>query len=183
MPDAPLRTRYDNVQVTLHWLTVLIVLHQFISSLIWSQFARPTRHEMIVLHMSFGTLLGLIVMARFVWRFMPGHRVAPAIGGWQERASMLVHYGLYAMLAVQFLLGFILRWSGREDMNVFGLLLPSPFETRVSRPLHQQIGEVHEWLGYAIVATAAGHAVMALYHQFIARDGVLTRMLPHRGRA
>lgn len=181
MPTGILRTRYDNVQVTLHWLTVLIVLYQFGSSLLWEQFARPTRHDLIALHMSFGVLLGLIVAARIVWRFIPGHRVAPAVGGWQETASVVVHYGLYALLIAQFVLGFVLRYSEARPMSFFFLDIPSPVSERAPRAVHHQIGEVHEWVGYVIVALAAGHAAMALYHRFIVRDGVLQRMLPHRG--
>ena len=43
------------------------------------------------------------------------------------------------------------------------------------------LGDVHKYTGYVIVATAAGHAAMALFHRFVRHDGVLQRMLPHRG--
>ena len=180
MPAGTLRTRYDNVQVTLHWLTVLIVLYQFVSSLVWEEFARPTRHDLIGLHMSLGTLLGLIVLARLVWRFLPGHRVAPAVGGWQRFASVAVHDGLYLLLIAQFALGFVLRYSEARPMAFFFLQIPSPVTERAPRALHHQIGEVHEWVGYVLVALAAAHAAVALYHRFVQRDGVLQRMLPHR---
>jgi cytochrome b561 len=114
MPSPALRSRYDNVQVVLHWITVLLVLFQFFSSLLWPQFHRPTRHLLVNWHMTFGIVLGAVVIARLVWRFLPGNRVAPAVGGIEERLATVVHYALYALLVLQFGLGLVLRWSGRR---------------------------------------------------------------------
>ena len=43
---------YDNVAIALHWLTALLVLIQFALGQTWGWFVRPTRHLMIVTHMS-----------------------------------------------------------------------------------------------------------------------------------
>ena len=58
------RTRYDPVATALHWATVVLVLANFALGETWSNFARPTRHLMIVTHMSFGILLAAVVIAR-----------------------------------------------------------------------------------------------------------------------
>ena len=39
-------------------------------------------------------------------------------------------------------------------------------------------GDVHEFLGDAIIWLAGAHAVAALYHHFMLKDGVLRSMLP-----
>jgi cytochrome b561 len=171
------RTRYDAVAITLHWLTVVLVLTQFFLAETWSDFARPTRHTMIVAHMSFGILLTAVVLARIAWRLIPGHQVPPAVSGWVELASKAVHYLLYAMLVAEAGLGFYLRWSGKEAMSFFGLQIPPPIPP-VSRATHHLIGDIHHWNGWAIIILAAGHAAAALYHHFVVRDRVLTRMLP-----
>lgn len=171
------KTRYDSVAMSLHWATVFLVLANFLLALTWDGAARPTRHLMVVTHMSFGILLAAVVVARIVWRRIPGHQMPPAVSGMVELASKAVHWLLYAMLAAEAVLGFVLRWSGGESMSFFGLALPSPMAS-VSRPTHHLIGEVHQWLGYGIVAVAAGHAAAALYHHFVVKDRVLTRMWP-----
>lgn len=173
------RTRYDPVAKSLHWLTVAIVLWQFASSQLWGYFPRAPRHLMIVGHMSLGITLAAVVVARIAWRLMPGHQVRAAVSGWVELASKAVHYLLYAMLATEAVLGFVLRWSGKESMSFFGLLIPPPFAP-FSKPAHQLVGEFHEWLGWAIIILAAGHAAAALFHHFVLRDDVLWRMLPGR---
>lgn len=175
------RTRYDGVAISLHWLTVFLVLANFILAQIWGAFPRPTRHLMIVTHMSFGILLGLVVAARIGWRLLPGRQMPAAVSGVVEIASKAVHYLLYALLIAEAVLGFVLRWSGGEAMSFFGLLLPSPIAT-VSRPTHELIGELHEWNGWAIVILAAIHAAAALYHHFVVKDDVLRRMLPGAAR-
>ena len=173
------RTRYDGVAVTLHWLTVFLVLAQFGLAELWGFFPRPTRHLMIVMHMSFGILLAAAVGARIFWRLLPGHQVSPAVSGVVELASKIVHYLLYALLVCEAVLGFVLRWSGNEAMSFFGFELPPPFAP-FSKPAHDLVGELHEWNGWAIIILAAGHAAAALLHHFVLRDDVLWRMLPGR---
>jgi cytochrome b561 len=175
------RTRYDPVAMSLHWATVFLVLANFALAETWESFARPTRHLMITTHMSFGILLTAVVAARIVWRLIPGHQMPPAVSGLVELASKAVHWLLYAMLATEAVLGFTLRWSGGEAMSFFGLAIPSPI-AKVSRPTHHLIGDIHHWLGWAIVITAAGHAAAALYHHFVVKDDVLRRMLPAGAR-
>jgi cytochrome b561 len=171
------RTVYDNFAIALHWLTVLLVLSQFALAETWSWFARPTRHLMIVTHMSFGIILSAVIVIRIVWRLIPGHQMPPAAAGWTELAAKAVHYLLYAMLALEAVLGFVLRWSGNESMSFFGLMLAPPFAP-FSKPAHHLVGELHNLNGWAIIVLATGHAAAALYHHYVLRDKVLSRMLP-----
>ena len=171
------RTQYDPFAITLHWLTVALVLTQFGLAETWDWFAKPTHHLMVVAHMSFGIILTVVIVTRIAWRLVPGHQMPPAVSGWMEIASKAVHYLLYAMLASEAVLGFVLRWSGNESMSFFGLQIPPPFAP-FSKPAHRLIGDIHEWNGWAIVILAAGHAAAALYHHYVLRDRVLSRMLP-----
>ncbi len=176
------RSRYDGVSIALHWTIVALVLIQFVLAETWTWFARPTRHEMVMFHMSFGILLTAAVIGRIVWRLWPGHAVAAAVQGWTEHLSKGVHYALYTLLVLQAVSGFVLRWSGKESMSFFGLEIP-PIIPPVSRPVHHQIGDFHHWLGWTIVILGAGHALAALYHHVVLKDRVLTRMLPSGRKA
>jgi len=175
--DGDERTRYDTVTLWLHWATVFLVLANFALALTWENFARPTRHLMQDVHMSFGILLGAAVIARIAWRLIPDHQMPPAAAGLQGLAARGLHALLYILLLAEFGLGFVLRWSGGEAMIFFGAAIRSPI-AEVSRATHHQIAELHEWNGWAIIVLAAGHAGAALYHHFVLKDGVLRRMLP-----
>ena len=177
---AATRTRYDGVSIALHWITVVLVLLNFASAGLWGLFARPTRHLMIVSHMSLGILLSIVVVVRIAWRLLPGHQVEPASRGWDDRLAKGVQYLLYLLLLAQSVLGYLVRWSEGEAMSFFGLLIPPPFAP-MTRAEHHTLMERHNQIGWAIIVIAAGHAAAALYHHFVLRDRVLVRMLP-RGR-
>ncbi|WP_236572475.1 cytochrome b [Burkholderia sp. 8Y] len=165
------------MSIALHWLTVILVLAQFILSQVWGFTPRPTRHVLIVTHMSFGILLSAVIIVRILWRVSPRHQAPVASAGWIELAAKGVHYLLYALLVSEAVLGFVLRWSGDESMSFFGLLIPPPFAP-FSKAAHHTIGEAHEFIGWTIIVLAAAHAAAALFHHFVVRDTVLVRMLP-----
>lgn len=171
------RTRYDGFAISLHWLTAALVLAEFVLAETWSWYARPTRHVMIVAHMSFGILLTAVIVVRLIWRLIPGHQLPPSASGLVGLASKAVHYLFYLMLAAQAVLGFVLRWGGKQAMSFFGLQIP-PLIAPMSRASRGLVGDVHHWTGWAIVLLAAGHAAGALYHHYVMRDDVLSRMLP-----
>lgn len=171
------RVRYDSFAMALHWMTAALVLIEFLLAEFWGFAARPTRHGMIVAHMSFGILLSLVIVVRIAWRVIPGHRVRDATAGLIEFASKSVHYVLYALLAIQAVLGFVLRWSGNEAMSFFGLLIPPPFAP-FSKPAHHVVAEAHNWIGWTIIILVAGHAAAALFHHYVLHDDILWRMLP-----
>lgn len=168
---------YDNVAITLHWLTALLVIVQFTLGQTWDWFARPTRHLMIATHMSFGIILTLVIIARVLWRFVFRDHVRSLESGWVRIASTAVHYVLYSLLATEALLGFLSRWEGNEAMSFFGLQIPPPFTGSGQKVAHQ-LQDIHNWVGWAIIVLALSHALAALYHHYALKDRVLGRMLP-----
>ena len=171
------KTNYDNVAISLHWLTALLVLFQFVSSFIWDYFAKGTRQSLESLHVSFGILLTAVIVARLVWRAVPGHRRPSIVSGWDAIAAKWVHYLLYILLVVQAGLGFTIGWAAGHPIDFFGLAIPGPLEA-LDRPLRHELREIHEKVGYGIIILAVGHSLAALYHHYALRDRVLQRMLP-----
>jgi len=171
------RTTYDTFSIALHWLTAALVLIQIVLAATWEWFGRPTERLMVVAHMSFGIILSVVIVIRLAWRALPGHQVARATSGWADVAARTVHLLLYAMLVAEAVLGFVLRWAGAESMLFFGWSIPPPFAP-FSKPAQHLVEELHELNGWAIVILAAGHAAAALYHHYVLRDPVLSRMLP-----
>lgn len=170
-------TNYDSVAIVLHWVTALLVFVQFALGHTWGWFPRPTRHLMIVTHMSFGIILTLVVLARVLWRFALRHHVRSLETGLVRVASRGVHFILYALLAAEAVLGFLSRWEGNEAMSFFGLQISPPFIGSGQNAAHQ-LQSIHNWAGWAIILLAVGHALAALYHHYFLRDRVLGRMLP-----
>ena len=172
---------YDNVAIALHWLTALLVIVQFALSLTWDWFSRGTRDAMESTHVSLGILLTAVILARLVWRAIPAHQRAAVVSGWMKTASKAVHYILYLMLIVQAGLGWAIGWAMGRPIHFFGIPIPGPLE-QLARPVRHELREIHEKLGWAIVAFALAHALAALYHHYFLRDRVLGRMLPWAAR-
>jgi cytochrome b561 len=171
------KTNYDNVAITLHWLTALLVFTQFALAETWDWFSRDTREGMQSLHVSFGILLTVVIVARLVWRWMPGHQRSLLDTGWMRTAAKAVHYLLYVLLVVQAGLGFATGWAAGHPIHFFGIPIPGPIGA-LAKPVRHEIREIHSWVGWTIVILALGHALAALYHHYFLKDRVLGRMLP-----
>ena len=172
------KTNYDNVAITLHWLTALLVVVQFTLAVTWDDFPRDTRENLQSVHVSFGVLLTAVVVARIIWRLMPGHQRPAIVSGWVKLASKAVHYLLYVLLVIQAALGFTWRWAQGHDVGFFGLFaIPGPYGA-LARPTRHLLAEFHEKVGWAIVIIAFGHALAVLYHHYRLHDRVLGRMFP-----
>ena len=170
-------TNYDKVAIALHWTTAVLVVFQFALAQTWGWFAKPVTEFMEHTHMSFGVLLSVVIIARIIWRLIPGHQVPALTAGWVRLASKGVHYLLYLLLITEATLGFAFRWGAGRPMEFFGVGIP-PLIDEMERPVRQQLRELHEWIGWAIVIIALLHALAALYHHYVLKDRVLRRMLP-----
>jgi len=173
-------TNYDTVAVSLHWLTALLVIVQFALAETWDSFAKPTQESMQSLHVSFGILLAAVIIARLVWRWIPGHQVHSLDHGWMRIASKGAHYVLYALLIVQAALGFTIGWSAGHPIHFFGIPIAGPIGPP-ARPMRHDLREIHSTVGWTIIIIAFGHALAALYHHYVLKDRVLMRMLPGDG--
>jgi cytochrome b561 len=176
-------TNYDNVAIALHWATALLVVIQFVSAITWDYFSKPTQETMQSVHVSLGVLFAAVIVARIVWRLMPGHQVSSLEVGWVKIASKAVHYMLYTFLLVQAASGLVFRWAQGHPAEFFGLFgIPGPFGA-LARPERRLIHSVHEYIGWAIVIIAFAHALAALYHHYRLHDCVLGRMFPPARRS
>jgi cytochrome b561 len=174
-------TNYDGVAMALHWATAVLVFANFALAQTWDWFAKPTRGLMEDTHMSFGVLLTAVIVARLVWRLIPGHQISSLEAGWVRLASKGTHYLLYILLVAEAALGFAFRWGAGRPMEFFGTGIP-PLIGEMAKPLRRELREFHEWIGWAIIVLALLHAGAALYHHYVLKDRVLKRMLPGGAR-
>jgi cytochrome b561 len=170
--------RYDGLAMALHWATALLVVVLFALAEIWGFVPRasPLRHGMQSLHVSLGLVLAAVFLLRVIWRNTGARRLPPTVSGIQHVAAAVMQYGLYGLIAVQIVLGFLFRW-GQGPAGFFGLFaIPSPLV--IDRATRHLVGSLHDYCGWLIIILAGGHAAIALAHHYILRDQVLRRMLP-----
>jgi cytochrome b561 len=173
-------SRYDAATMTLHWLTAGLIVALFALAEVWLFLRRGTwlRLELQWIHVSLGLILSVVFILRLVWRFSFAKRIPHATTGFTHLVATSIHLSLYVLLAVQVALGFLFRWA-QGPVSLFGLFaIPSPIV--ISLGARHWIAFLHYYSAWLIIIMACGHALAALIHHYVMRDGILRRMLPLR---
>jgi cytochrome b561 len=169
--------RYSSGAIAFHWIMFLLVVCVGILGLLHDSWPKQTQKYWINIHALLGLLLWFVLIARFWWRSrhkppapMAGH------GALSLRFLGAMHFALYALLFVTPIIGLVtFVYHGR--MLDFGLFRIN-FGIKSNRAIFHPTEDLHGYLAYAIFGLAALHALAALWHQFILRDGLLARMWP-----
>ena len=98
------------------------------------------------------------------------------IGAISRRLSGPVHFALYALMFITPIVGIVtFVYHGRAfDFGLFRI----DFGIRSNRSVFHPTEDWHGYLAYALFGLAGFHALTALWHQFVLRDGLLSRMWP-----
>ncbi|HSG36365.1 MAG TPA: cytochrome b/b6 domain-containing protein [Paracoccaceae bacterium] len=157
------KTRYDLSQIVLHWLiAILIASNYLLGDTMSDAFKALVRsggsgaldgganaHRLI------GVSVVVLLIVRVVLRlFKRGPAEAPG--------PRLLQLGAKAGHLALYVLMFAVPVSGFLAFN----------------GLNRDLGEVHEVLTNLLMLLAFGHALLAFYHHYILKDGLLNRMIP-----
>ena len=184
--------RYTRTAVILHWLIAVLILVNVYLGLSANYWLPDEQiRAAIEQHKSIGiTVLGL-ALKRLQWRY--SHRPPPLPAGfprWEYRAAHVAHFFLYLLMIGLPLSGWAhdSAWkdAATHPMQLFGLfewprigfLLHLDPAVKEGMQLHDRLGVLHTWLGYALYALLAMHIVGALKHEWIDKKSVIKRMLP-----
>jgi len=172
--------RYDNVSIALHWATAVLIIVLWVIAQFIDDFARGTPRMMVrSVHIALGAGLAVVILVRLIWRASSGRRTPLVVPGILGVAARVVHYGLYVLVISTIVLGITNVWV-RGD-SVFGLFTV-PKLSPGNQGLKETVEELHEWSANAVLIVAALHAAAALFHRYVLRDEILSRMLPERTR-
>ena len=97
---------------------------------------------------------------------------------WEHVAARLSHAGLYVLMFIVSLTGWMVATTFRVPMtkDLLGIDVP-PLVTTVDRSVRQWIEESHMVVAYVLAAVVLIHVVAALRHHIVKRNDVLRRML------
>lgn len=169
-------TRYHPALVALHWLlAVLLIVGLIIGTFILDPITEsdPAKLDVLRTHMIAGLLILLLMVIRLVVRLRTSHPPEADIGvPALNKVARLAHWALY--IAVFGLIG-----SG-IGMSILAGLPPIVFGGS-GDPLPMSFDDLPPRAAHGIFALVlalliAGHVAAALYHQFIRKDGLLSRV-------
>lgn len=156
---------YSRLQIALHWVTVLLILWQFVANEAMGQAWRAFRqgaevpgNAMVTAHIFAGVALLVLAFWRMILRVTRGAPPAPAGQSALLRvASAAVHGALYILMVAVAVSGAVAWFGGIEAA-----------------------GEAHEFLKTLLLVLIGLHVAAAFWHQFWLRDGLMERMRkPH----
>ena len=150
-------TGYSGLQIALHWVVAILILVAWLSA----EGAEEAMEAVedggavgFVPHVALGLAILALVVVRILVRLSRG---APAAPG--EPGSL-------AMKAAD--------WGHRL---IYLLMIAVPLGGASVFFLGLDVGDVHGLAANVLMLVVLGHALMALYHQYILKDGLLRRMM------
>ena len=171
--------RYGRVAQLFHWVTAILVVAAYIygpggsEQRVYSS-ARDFDRQ---LHETLGLCVFALVVIRVLWRAVDVHPDPPQVPRWMGIAAKAAHWALYLLLSLLPLTAITGAWlEGHPVTLLAGVEIPPLLA--LSRDAGAIIATVHTWLGDAILWVAGLHALAALYHHIVLKDGVLASMLP-----
>tara|TARA_R110000824_G_scaffold118960_19_gene272586 strand:+ start:6568 stop:7164 length:597 start_codon:yes stop_codon:yes gene_type:complete len=183
-------TRFGLVAKGFHWLVALLFATQIGIGVAITNLAltHPWTFPLYQWHKSLGALVFVLVVLRLGWRWLDRAPDLPdTLPRWQRRAATLTHAGLYAVLLVMPLLGWIIVSASPYGIPtvLFDLVELPHIAFIVTSPHRDAIGAAASWAHWALAWGASGllllHIGAALAHHFAMKDDILLRMLPTRG--
>ncbi len=172
--------RYNLIDKSLHWAMAIMIIGMIISGLVMGD-VQPMalKFQVIQLHKSFGILVLVLAFTRVFWRFTnPTPRLPLGMPNWQKAVVHATHLALYGLMFVMPFSGWLMSDAKGYHPNFFGL--PVPVLGEVDRVAGRVLSEIHEYGAYLFIGLIAAHMGAALFHHFIVKDNILTRMLPAR---
>lgn len=179
--------RYDTLSQAFHWVTALAVGVAFVLGPegfghLMRDGIDPATHLDIVVHESLGMLVFALTALRLLWvavRPAPPQTVA---NGAVKTLAKLAHVGLWLMLFALPMTALLTLASESSPLTLLGGLRADHLDAYLPAALAELAdwGDVHSFLGEAIMVLAGAHAAAALFHHFKLKDGVLMSMVPKR---
>jgi cytochrome b561 len=181
LSEAPDIDGFDPISMVFHWVTLVLLVAVFATA--WAREGASDGEAAALwleMHRSIGLLVWGLTVVRLLWRSSYGHTPTPpaTMGRGQHLIATVHHAMLYGLLILQPITGFLQSvWPGKT-FPLFGLVFPAI----VARDKHltHLFHDIHQASAMILLAMIGLHAVAALFHGLVLRDGVLKGMLPFR---
>lgn len=165
-----------------HWLIAVLLGAQYIVAVLMPNIGPKTLPgPLIDLHFSLGVVILVLMALRLLHRLArPVPLDLPDSPPWERTTALVTHRLFYLILLVAPFLGWASASAHRLPVSLFGLV-PLPALAAPRARWAFTAGDLHRYAMWTLLVLIGFHALAALHHHFVRRDGVLRRMLPaHR---
>jgi len=161
----------------LHWLIAVLIFIMFFALQGFNpEMSDADRTMMLIGHSSIGTIISMLLLMRISKRFILKHeRPRHHSLSKQATAAKLTHYGLYLLMILVPLTGFITANFHQLPVQLFGSI---PLNGTANAEVFTMLRLAHSTFVIALIALVTIHIAAALLHKFILGDNVLYNMRP-----
>ena len=170
---------YHPLVRTLHWLMALLIFGA-LGLGVWStQLPRgDARGEVLFVHKSIGVAVLALIVLRIVARLALGSPpYAVALDRLVHASAQAAHGLLYLLMIALPVSGYVMSSAGGHDVSFFGLFTLPPLVSP-DKALAASADEAHYVFAWAIGVVLVLHLAAVVWHAWLKRDTVLTRMWP-----
>ena len=174
MPAKSSNAQYGAVGVSIHWLTAILILFQFITGFRASgMLDSAAKADLLWFHAPVGNAILILTIARVIWWWFFDKRPAPSGNDphWQELAAKAVHVLFYVLIIALAASGVaMIGLSGADEVIFDGHDAPLPDFFDYGPRIPHGVG------ARLMAALLILHVGAALFHHFMRKDGTLGRM-------
>ncbi len=172
--------KYTAPAMTLHWLIAALIICGFSLGWVMTDIPGfpPFKRQYYTWHKWIGVTVFALAILRVLWRVIhPAPPLPSTVAPWQRRTAYFTHILLYLFMLAIPLSGYLMSLASGKPV-VYLNLIPLPPLIEPNKALAPFFRTAHVYLNDLLLGLVALHVLAVLKHQFIDRNGLLTRMLP-----
>lgn len=169
--------KFSKPTVLLHWIIAFPFIAMLVIGLILDEMENgPNKFELIGTHKSIGILILVLAIVRILWRMKNKFpKPLSEIPNWQKRLAQAAHWVLIIGTVMMPISGITMSIGGGHSVGLFGMELIAG--TGVENGIMDKAGHIMHGLGSKlIILFLVLHIVGAFKHQFMDKDGTLSRV-------
>jgi cytochrome b561 len=171
---------YTRTAIAFHWLVALLIICGFALGWVMTDIPgfTPTKLRYFSYHKWIGVTVFALTVLRILWRATHGAPPLPRrMAAWQRMAAHLVHLLLYLLMIAIPVSGYLYSSAANVPVVYLGLV-PLPRLIAPDPVLKVMLKNIHITLNYTLLVLFVLHVAAVLKHQWLDRDGLLSRMIP-----
>jgi cytochrome b561 len=170
--------RYTQPAIFFHWLMALLIFAALAMGLYMVDLRiSPQKLKLYSWHKWIGVTVFILAAFRLWWRLLRTPPVEPPMAAWQRMAAKATHVFFYVAFFAVPITGWLFS-SAKGFPTVYLGLVPLPDLIEKNDEIAPLIKQAHLAMSYTLGVLIGVHILAALKHQFVDKDGLLSRMLP-----
>ena len=168
--------KYHPFLVVLHWIMMFMILVGFFSGggiLSNMDNADPEKLDILKIHMSLGITVLILVVVRLITRMSTKKPKHADIGNkLLNKLAVIAHYAFYIILIFLTLSGIGIA----DGANLFNIVFANSGDSLQANFDNIEAYTAHGIIAKILMFLVVTHILASLYHQFVRKDSLLSRM-------